>query len=214
MIEFFTPEAAPFTVSLIILVLLGVVELASLLVGFSPTGAVDASLPDLHADVDLDAGHLDVLSHALGWISVGKLPLLVVLVLLLAGFSISGYAVQLLAHGVLGAPLHVGVASTLAAGGALLCARYIGGALARVFPKDHSEAASQQEMIGAIATIIRGTASLGKPAEAKAKDLRGRTHYLLVEPDEADEIFAAGDAVLIVRQQGGSFRAVTKLKAQ
>ena len=40
---------------------------------------------------------------ALGWLHVGKVPVLVLLVLFLLGFALCGYAVQLIARGVFGA---------------------------------------------------------------------------------------------------------------
>ena len=42
-------------------------------------------------------------------------------------------------------------------------------------------------MVGSYATIIRGEAKRGQPAEAKTYDLRGRTHYVLIEPDDAGD---------------------------
>jgi hypothetical protein len=67
--------------------------------------------------------------------------------------------------------------------------------------------------VGSYATIIRGEASQGAPAEAKASDLRGRTHYLLVEPAANGEVFAAGQRVFIVGQRGSVYRAVTKVSS-
>ena len=59
------------------------------------------------------------------------------------------------------------------------------------FRATQTEAASQSEMVGSYATVIRGEARRGQPAEAKTYDLRGRTHYVLIEPDEDSDVYGS-----------------------
>ena len=75
-------------------------------------------------------------------------------------------------------------------------------------PKEQTEAVSQRGFVGRIAIIIRGEARTGHPAEAKLSDQYGQTHYLLVEPDEADAVLRAGQEVLIVRLVSGRYHAI------
>ncbi len=219
-INLFAPELAPFTVALIVMLAIGAVEAISLLAGFSPSASIDAALPDFELDgldIEVDSPGVDggsalgPLSHMLGWLSVGRMPVLVLLVIFLTSFALAGFAVQAVAAQALGVPLHAGFASIPALAAGALATRHVGLWLGRLFPKDHSEAASQKELVGSFATIIRGEASRGAPAEAKASDLRGRTHYLLIEPDAEGEVFAAGQRVFIVGQRGSVYRAVTKV---
>ena len=154
------------------------------------------------------------LSLILGWCSVGRVPILVLFVIALTSFAIAGYAVQWTALGALGFALNAGLASIPAAIAAAYSTRWLGRFLGRIFPKDHTEAASRQDLIGAYATVIRGTAVKGQPAEAKTTDLRGRTHYILLEPSEAEQAYTAGDRVFIVGRTRNIYRAVTKLDTQ
>ena len=49
-------------------------------------------------------------------------------------------------------------------------------------------------------------------AEAKLTDIHGKTHYLLIEPEEGEMVMPEGSEVVIIRQQGPVYRAISKLK--
>lgn len=199
---------------------IGVVEGASLLVGFSPSASIESALPDVDIP-ELDApgldapevGHVEVgpFSQILGWFSVGRVPILVLLVIALSSFAIAGYVVQWTAQGVIGAPLSAGLAALPATVAAAYSTRWLGRWLGRIFPRDHSEAASRTDLVGSYATIIRGTARQGMPAEAKTTDLRGRSHYILLEPGDPSQTYSAGDRVFIVGLDRNIYRAVTRI---
>ena len=209
---------------------IGAIELVALLVGFSPSASIESALPDIDIP-DLDGPDLDVpelhgpdlhgaelghveagpLSLILGWFSVGRVPILVLFVIALTSFAVAGYVIQWTAHGILGDALNAGIASIPAAIAAAYSTRWLGRFLGRIFPKDQTEAASRRELVGAYATIIRGTARQGQPAEAKTTDLRGRTHYILLEPNLPEQSYTAGDRVFIVGRDKNIYRAVTKL---
>ena len=61
------------------------------------------------------------------------------------------------------------------------------------------------------ATIIRGEAKRGQPAEAKAQDLRGRTHYVLIEPADDGMVYTSGDRVFLVGRERNIYRAITRI---
>lgn len=199
---------------------IGVVEGASLLVGFSPSASIESALPDVDIP-ELDApgldapevGHVEVgpFSQILGWFSVGRVPILVLLVIALSSFAIAGYVVQWTAQGAVGAPLSAGLAALPATIAAAYSTRWLGRWLGRIFPRDHSEAASRTDLVGSYATIIRGTARQGMPAEAKTTDLRGRSHYILLEPGDPSQTYSAGDRVFIVGLDRNIYRAVTRI---
>jgi hypothetical protein len=214
-IELFLPEWAPFTIALLVMLAIGLVELASLLIGFSPSSAIESALPEIELDApDGSGAELGPFSLILGWFSVGRLPFLVILVIFLTTFGLAGYIVQWWVYWVMGGPLSAWLAAIPAFLAAIFTTRHLGRWLGRIFPRDHSEAASQRELIGSYATIIRGEAKPGQPAEAKAQDLRGRSHYVLLEPSDADTTYKAGDRVFIVGQEKNVYRAVTKLDTQ
>ncbi|MEL7488903.1 MAG: OB-fold-containig protein, partial [Pseudomonadota bacterium] len=133
---------------------------------------------------------------------------LIILIVFLTAFGAIGYAAQSLVSAGLGAPLPVAVASVVALFGALPTTRASGLFLARIMPKEYSEAASQREFVGRTATIIRGEARRGAPAEAKVKGPFGKTHYILLEPDADDAAFEQGASAVIIGQTGAVYRGV------
>jgi hypothetical protein len=227
MTEFFAPENAPFAVAICLIALIALVEIVGLLIGVSASGAIDSQIPDLHADADVDADlphvHADVhapegfgpgpLSQVLAWLCVGRVPILVLLVAFLCAFGVTGLLVQAIARGLLGFPLPALVAVIPALVIAVPATRYIGLGLARIMPKEETEAVSRSDFVGKVAVVTRGTARRGLPAEAKLRDSYGQSHYLLVEPDEDGETFPERSEVLIVQQAGSVYRVIANRNA-
>ena len=243
MIEFFfAPFNASFAVAIGLMILIAAFEVVGALIGMSPSAAVDSMLleveldmdvdldVDLDIDVDLDTdvagGAFDSdistgpdtvaagpLSHILGWLCVGRVPILVLLVVFLTAFGVSGLAMQGLVHSLVGAPLPQVVAAILAFLAAIPATRFSGLALAAIMPKEQTEAVSQQRFIGKVATIVRGEARRDLPAEAKLTDQFGQTHYLLVEPDDGSQTFTKDTDVIVVKQTGSVYRAIPNTSA-
>jgi Inner membrane protein YqiJ, OB-fold len=70
-------------------------------------------------------------------------------------------------------------------------------------------------LVGRVGTIVIGTASAGKPAEARIRDEFGATHYVMVEPEEPDQTFVSGASVLLVRHiSGRRFHAIQNPKPE
>jgi hypothetical protein len=206
--DLFAAEMAPFTVALGLTLALALIELLGVLIGLSASEAIDSTLPDF----DTPDMELAPLSQFFNWLSFGKLPALIVLILATTSFGLGGFVVQELARALLGAPLVPVVASAPAGIFAIFSMHYVGQALARIMPKDQTEAVSTAEFIGRVATVFRGTASSGKPAEAKLTDIHGKTHYVLVEPDDEQQLLGEGSEVVLVRREGHVFRAIVRLK--
>ncbi|MEL6413768.1 MAG: YqiJ family protein [Pseudomonadota bacterium] len=229
--ELFHPSLLPFTAALIVLGLIATLELVGLLFGVAFSGLVDSALPDIELDADADfevdaalggdGGPLHVdgpdmpdiptagpLSQFLSWLCVGKVPVLILLAAFLLGFGLSGLIVQEVSQGLLGIyiwPMLVAIPALMIA---LPTTRYLGLGIAKIMPKEETDAVSRSAFIGAVATIIRGEAEQGKPAEAKLRDVHGTTHYILVEPDQTGLKFAKGNEVLLVKKSGSIFQAV------
>ncbi|MEL6860883.1 MAG: YqiJ family protein [Pseudomonadota bacterium] len=229
--ELFHPALLPFTAALIVLGLIATLELVGLLFGVAFSGLVDSALPDIELDADADfemdaelggdGGPLHVdgpdmpdmptagpLSQFLSWLCVGKVPVLILLAAFLLGFGLSGLIIQEASQGLLGVytwPILVAIPALMVA---LPATRYLGLSIARIMPKEETDAVSRNAFIGAVATIIRGEAEQGKPAEAKLRDVNGTTHYILVEPDQIGLKFAQGNEVLLVKKSGSIFQAV------
>lgn len=180
-----------------LMLLIGVAELAGLGSGL----AADA---DLDLDTDLGDGGPSLLQ----WLNAGRLPLLMLLVVLLLSFGLTGLVLQRVILAGLGtvAPWFVAVPIALAA--AIPLTRSAGGLLGRLLPRDETSAVSRDTLVGRIAVIVTGEAASGSPAQARTRDAYNQPHYVMVEPDTADEIFAQGETVVLVRQAGATFFAV------
>lgn len=203
MIDFLATEAMPFSIAFGFMLLIGLMEMLSVLFGMSMSSLLDSVLPDVDFDVDMDGahpGHDGALAHLFSFLAVGKVPVLMLLILFLAFFSLSGHTVQFVAAQAFGSMLPAWLASIPAAAAGLFGMGRLGNLLARFMPKDVSDVGSRNELIGATATIIRGEARFGHPAEAKARDLRGKLHYILVEPREGEPALKAGDTAMVLRQ--------------
>lgn len=206
--DLFAAEMAPFTVALGLTLAIALIELLGVLIGLSPSEAVDSTFPDF----DAPEVELAPLSQFFNWLSFGKLPALIVLILATTSFGIGGFIVQEVARALLGAPLAPAVATAPAGIFTLFSMHHVGQALARIMPKDQTDAVSTAEFIGRVATVFRGTASSGQPAEAKLTDIHGKTHYVLVEPDDEQQLLGEGSEVVLVRREGHVFRAIVRLK--
>jgi hypothetical protein len=214
-----TPPLAPFAVALGIMLFIALTEAVGTLFGASPSSLLDQILPDLDtaADIDMDVdggpgtagGGQGMLSQLLGWLCIGKVPILILLVAFLTAFGLAGILFQSLISGVFGAYLPALFASIVALILALPPTRWFALGLARLMPKEETEAVSSRSFVGRVATITRGIARRDIPAEAKLRDVHGQMHYVLVEPDADDAAFQPGAEVLLISQSSAiRFRAI------
>ena len=209
----FLPQNFPFAVALAVMLGIAAMEGVGTLFGMGMSAILESALPEFDIDVDL-AGETEFdaapgpFTSLLTWLRFGKVPALVVLVLFLTAFGLIGLAVQGAAARLLGSPLMTPLAVVPAFVGALPIVRVGAGWLSRMMPKEETAAVSRETFVGRIATIVLGTSRRGEPAEARLRDALGRTHYVMVEPDEQDKEFPAGSAVLLVRSDGARFRGI------
>ncbi|MGD2119732.1 MAG: YqiJ family protein [Chromatiales bacterium] len=213
MLEFLTADGnVPFSVALALMFGIAFLEGVASLLGFALSNALDSLLPDLDLDVELDLSaemeSPSALSRLFSWLRVGQVPVLMLLVIFLAAFGLIGLALQSFAQGITGFFLPGLLMSVPTFVLALPVVRVMGGVLNRVMPKDETDAVSEDSLVGRIATITLGTASVGSPAEARVRDVRGTTHYVMVEPDVAGVNFTAKSSVLLVRKEGAIFKVI------
>ena len=231
MVSFLFAEAnLPFLVALGLMVAIALMEGVAALLGGGLSSLIDSLLPDslsgvdvdldvdvdadLDVDVDVDVAALDgasgglALSGLLGWLSFGRVPALILLIIFLASFGLVGLFTQKLAVSVLDTTLPGWLATAPALVLAFLAMRYLGRGFARLIPKEETEAVSRASFIGRVAVITLGEARLGRPAQARLRDEHGQSHYVMVEPDEDHEVFATGDEVILVREARGRFHVI------
>jgi membrane protein implicated in regulation of membrane protease activity len=192
------PETWPFGASLAVMVGLSVIEGAGLLLASSPSHLLESLLPEMP----------DGAEGPLGWLHIGKVPLLVLLILFLGGFTVAGYVLQAAFQNFGGTLLPAWLAAIPACLAGISTVSGVGGLLAKIIPQDESSAVSEQSLIGRAGTVIQGIARDGMAAQAKIRDAYGRAHYVMVEPDLIEETFAEGSDVLLVRKLGARFKCI------
>jgi hypothetical protein len=224
----FAPVNAPFAISLGILGGLLVVEIVTLIIGMPFSAKVDALLhldlhtPDLHGPElhgpDLhgpDHGHggLD-LSHEPGmfgtawdWLNAGRVPLLVLLMIMLAAFGSLGYMIQGIAHAFIG-----WLPSSLAALPALIVTipvtRKMSLLVSKVVPRDETYAVEAGGLVGQTGIIVTGPLAADTIARVKVKDAHGNHHFPWVRTKDPNLRLGNGDYVLLVELVGSEYLAV------
>lgn len=208
MSSLFSSALWPFALATVVLLGVAAAEALALLIGASASHWLDG--------VITDADHPDgVAGEALGWLHIGKVPLLAILVIFLTTFAVTGFSFQLAAMSMVGHYLP----TLLAVGLALVCAvvavRVLGAALGKVIPRDETTAVPDASLVGRVGTVVIGAARAGRPAQARIHDEHGTVHYVMVEPEGPDESLEAGASVLLVRHLSGRrFHAIHNPKPE
>ena len=84
-----------FTVALLVMLAIALLEGLALVLGAGISSTLDALLPD--TDLHLEHGEVDSshgLSRVLGWMHIGEVPALIVLIVLLTTFGLVGLSMQ------------------------------------------------------------------------------------------------------------------------
>ena len=219
MIRFFlSPANTPFVISLGVMLAFTLIEIVSTSVGLGLSEIVDSLLPEFDADIDLDIeadadvsgvnGPGDSLARLLAWFRIGEVPVVMLLIIFLTSFGLSGLIIQYIMIAVTGTTLPASFAAIPAFLSSIPAIRLLGGLLGKYMPKDETYVVSEKSFIGMVVTITLGQAEKGKPAQAKLRDRHGQTHYLMVEPDNEGECFTTGETALIVSQHGSIFTII------
>jgi hypothetical protein len=194
----FAAETWPFTAATFLMLLIAIVEGVAMVVGATLSEVLQHHLPDPWDNVH---GPFDKL---LGWLHVGRVPFLVLVVLFLAGFALTGFALNMVAHRFFGFWVPTVVSVPAAFFATLPIVRILGAGLARVIPQDQTYAVSFESLIGRVATIVGGTARQGYPAQARVPNEHGQNIYVMVEPEAEGMTFQGGERVLLTKQIAGS----------
>ncbi len=209
MIELLTSgNNAPFTVALLVMFAIAIAEGAALVLGAGLSETLDAMLPDMDVDFGIEGTGGSVFTKLLGWLHVGKVPILMILIVFLTAFGLIGLVMQSMVKGITGFYLPAWFAAAPVLFVSLPVVRVGAGALSMIMPSDETDAVSSDTFIGRTAVITLGEAKAGSPAEAKVVDEHGYSHYIMVEPDSADVSFSQGSSVLLTENLGAVFRGI------
>jgi Protein of unknown function (DUF1449). len=197
----------PFTISLLVLAGLVLLEVVLLLIGTHFFGIIDDLIPDLQFDADAEGFGF---GKAMYFVGFGKVPFLMVLMSFLASFGVSGYILQSVSYKLSSAVLPLAFAVPAAIVLGLLITGRITAVLARIMPKEHTTAISDNDLIGREAIVTYGTATSSLPATAEVIDQHGRTQHIQLKASAEGESFEEGQKALIVRSEDGFFFVSSK----
>jgi len=195
------PEVRPFAVAAAIMVGLGGIELLTMLVGFSIGQLVSQ-------DIEIDADHHDALGGLFLWINAGRLPLLILIILALGLFSITGFLLHGIAHGA-GIALPASIASLVAAAGSIPLIRSFSRGIARIIPRDESYAVNEADFVGHVGEVSVGPLDQGLPGRVRLKDVFGNWHTVSARASQDSIALPVGASVLLVDRDAKSFIAIS-----
>ncbi len=221
------PGSAPFTVALLVMFGLLMFELVSLFSGLGVNEIVDdlvatnVDLPDMPDDFGVAGGDFSsgiegtstpdggsLIGRVLAWLYVGRIPVLIVLVVFLGIFGLTGLIAQTALRSTVGFAVPALIAAPAVFFVSLPLVRWSAAGLARILPRDETSAVRTMSFVGRTATVTGGNARQGMPAQARLRDQFGTTHYLMVEPEDAEDVLEQGSLVLLVRRINGRFSAI------
>ncbi len=162
--------------------------------------AFDGILPDKDIDLSTDIDGFSLTDY----LCIGKIPLLMWLVVFLVSYGLSGIILQMIFH------LNVYIAGIIVLFVSIIPTRYVSLFLHKIMPQDETTALSHDDFIGYTATIILGKSSKNHPAEASFIDKFNQKHYIMVEPENDDELYFQGDVVIITAKKSNSIFYVSK----
>ncbi len=203
-------------------VMLGVLllEIAFMLAGkplsalLDHLGGHDAAGPEVPpSDTTADAPQAPAhgkFEGAFAWLNAGRVPGLILLILALAWFAASGFAIQGIATELF-RPLPGWIASIAALLPSVPLLRISTVAVARLLPQDETYAASHGDFLGMTGMVVLGPVRQGAVAKARFRDLHGNVHFPRVEPYDPEEVIEQGEPVLAVEARGQTI-AVTRAK--
>jgi Protein of unknown function (DUF1449) len=195
------PEVRPFAVAAAIMVALGGIEVLSTLVGLS-IGEIFGK------DFELDANSHDALGGLYLWINAGRLPLLILIILALGLFSITGFLLHGIVHAA-GLPLPAWIAAIVATAASLPLIRSTSRGIARIIPRDESYAVNDADFVGHVGEVAIGPLDQGLPGRVRLKDVFGNWHTVPARASPDSNALPVGASVLLVDRDARCFIAIS-----
>lgn len=162
---------------------------------------VDADMDaDMDADADADTGGPGIILSALGFLNVGKVPCMVILMSLFALWGIIGLVCNSIVGGgtvINKFPLWIGVSLGAAFFGSLFGTRYLAVGLAKVFPESE-RATRYADLMGLRAQVTSGrvTTTFG---QAVVTSPDGSRLNISCRIREGEEMPLRGDEIVLVK---------------
>ena len=210
----FASENLIFNIALTAMIAIALIEGVGNLIGVAVGSFIDSVIPEFDIETDIDTGIVSAtpFTNFLGWLHIGQVPFLILVIVFLASFGILGLITQRIILNATGGLWSGAMLSLPVFLASLPCVSVFGGLLGRLFPKEESEAVSEASFIGSSGVITLGSATKGKPTEARLTDEYGQDHYILVEPEDIQKTLSHQDEIVIVNRKGNIYLAAAKNK--
>lgn len=171
--------------------LIGLLQIAFFFVGHLPV-----------SDAIENAFEGTSLGEAFDWLNLGRVPFAILLMLLLVTFG----AIGIVLSGILPA-LPVWTFAIVAAPGAVLSTKAIGGAIARAIPRDETYAVTADEFVGLEGAVTLGPLDDGPAGSVTVRDRHGEVHTLRARPVDRGTRIAQGARIVVVARDETHRRA-------
>lgn len=184
------PAFAPFTIALLAVAGLLLLEITSLIAGKSLSALLEG-LMDGHG---ADGG----LGSVFDWLNPAGVPLLIYAVIVLTLFGMGGFTVQMALLKLTGAELPAWMAGVAALIPALPLSRGLSRLVGRMIPQIETYALDEATLIGQPAMVTMGPVQVNMIARAKVQDRTGNWHFPKVAPMNPEDVIPEGEWVVIV----------------
>jgi len=195
------PDVRPFAISAAIMVTLGGIELLTMIVGFSISELIGK-------DFALETESHSAIGGLFLWINAGRLPLLILMILALGVFAISGFLLQAIAHS-LGTAVPVTLAALAALAVSLPAIRVTSRGIARIIPRDETYVVDEADFVGHVGEVSIGPLDQGLPGKVRLKDVFGNWHSVAARASPKSTPLPVGASVLLVDRDAKSFIAIS-----
>ncbi len=195
------PDVRPFAISAAIMVTLGGIELLTMIVGFSISELIGK-------DFALETESHSAIGGLFLWINAGRLPLLILMILALGVFAISGFLLQAVAHSV-GTAVPVTLAALAAMAISLPAIRFTSRGIARIIPRDETYVVDEADFVGHVGEVSIGPLDQGLPGKVRLKDVFGNWHSVAARASPESTPLPVGASVLLVDRDARSFIAIS-----
>lgn len=198
--QWMDPAFLPFMAAGFAVLVLAVIEVSALVLGLTVSDALDKMLPR----VDIEAGET---AGILTWLGFGKAPFLVVVIVILASFSISGIVIQHTSLSLLGFTLWPTLAVVLSLLITMPSSSFLAGALARLIPGDETSGIHRNELVGCYGHIAQGVATHDRLAEAQITGPKGLRHWIMVRAERGEQLLPNTRVRITAREDRTVFTA-------
>lgn len=192
---FLSDPLQPFSVAALVLLGLVTIEVIGGLFGQSPSSLID------------DWGGGELADGALGWLNLGRVPLLIVVMVMLVLFAAGGMLLQTVAARTIG--ILPGLVASFCAGGfTLAMTPVVSRAISRILPREETYALADEDLIGRVGTVTVGPLEAHVIGKISVTDGHGNRHFPRVRPADPGERIETGAHVLIVEVAGREYRVI------